>query len=205
MPKYSFQKAISDEEARLAKNDLKFYYRWKYGYGPPADWEADHQVEQMIPNYERFGPRRIHSLQNLIMVPRELNHAKNLAYNKTWDQAPPGFRHLIVPTEEDRRFGNSLPQRIRELVYKRSIFMRDDDEAWHFLTEFSRCTLILLIEQFSADTWVKTPPNWLKQNPLWLNRLKDTVLMHPVYIKQFMRAKARREAEAASLRAARAS
>lgn len=196
MANFRFDKATSDEESRIAKNEIRGFYRWKYGYAPPADWQIDHQVEQMIPMYERFGPKRIHSIANLIMVPPELNHAKNLAYNQTWEFAPPGFRHVLAPVDDSRRFGDTRPQRIRELIFKRSVFMKDPDEAWYFLTEFSRHVLMALIQRLSEEVWTKTPPNWIKVNDLWVNRLKDDVCFHTIFINQYLRAKARRLAEA---------
>lgn len=98
MPKFVYDRERAGQEYQSAKLQLREYYLWRFGYKVPASWTADHQVEQSIYLYERFGPQYIHNIANMLMVPREVNIGKNVFYGKPWSAAPPKLRNFLPRT-----------------------------------------------------------------------------------------------------------
>ena len=100
MPRFVYDRERARDEYRRAKEELREYYLWRYGYKPPATWTVDHQVEKSIYLYERYGPAHIHGLNNMLIVPPEVNIGKNVLYGQPWSALA----------------SNNITARIRKLV-----------------------------------------------------------------------------------------
>lgn len=182
---YKFDRARSQVECAAAKSKLKDFYRWKYGHAPPQDWTVDHQVEQAPDYYERFGPTRIHDPLNMLMVPREVNVAKNIAFGQRWSLVSEAVRALAPDFAPDLSSFSSEPS-VRELAYDRSELL-DDEDAWHFLTDLSQTVLAQVIAELEATWWKEKTPGWMEQYPRWLARLKLEVTHHLEHYLEFER------------------
>jgi hypothetical protein len=70
------------EEVRFFKS----YRALKRGLGSPGEGNVWHHiVEQRGPNIARFGPEAIHNTQNVVAVPRQVNHSTASYYaSKRW-------------------------------------------------------------------------------------------------------------------------
>ena len=190
MTTFIYNRARSQEECVAAKSKLKDFYRWKYGHPPPQDWTVDHQVEQAPNYYERFGPKLIHDPYNMLMVPREVNVAKNIAYGRRWNQMSAKVRALgrdFVPHEQS---SEGIPN-VRDYAYCRSEFLGDED-AWHFLTDLSKAMLRDVIAELEDTWWKEKVPEWMAKYPRWLLRLKSDLDNHIEHLLEYERHCARR-------------
>ena len=184
MINYLYTRNRADKQAKRAKSKLRYFYLWQYGSSPPEDWQADHQVEQQMRLYERFGPELIHSLTNMFLVPAEVNTMKNIAFNRTWERSPEAIRHILNPVDDELRSETNRPQRMREMALMRSYAMNDND-AWNFLWSFGREMLKVSIEEIAETQWRTEPPEWLRRHPQWKLHLFDDIQFHVMNLRRF--------------------
>lgn len=184
-----------DAAVVAAKSQLRRYYRWKYGELPPKGWQADHQVEQNPRFASRFGDLYVHNIANLIYVPADVNAAKNRRYFHPWASIPVKYKRMCNPQIWQTRLEAVSADAKNELEAKPIVGIRDalemiieflpDDEAFVFLHEFSQDALLEIVARKSRKAWVDEPPEWLQTNPEWLDRLRDEILHHDVYVTEF--------------------
>lgn len=190
MPTFTYNRERSKEECMAAKSRLKDFYRWKYGHPPPQDWTVDHQVEQAPDYYERFGPALVHDPLNMLMVPREVNVAKNIVYGRCWSSMPAGVRALAPDFLPEVRSPRDEPL-VRELAFFRSEFL-DDENAWFFLTDLSIAILKQVIAELEETWWKEKVPDWMVKYPKWLGRLRLDLDNHIEHYLEFERHCSRR-------------
>ena len=180
-----FDRTVSSNEARLAKKRLLKYYEWRFGALPPADWQADHQVEQNARCYLRFGPDYVHNIANLILVPPDVNAGKNKWYQRSWEKVLRKYQVMqVTRISTEKTAAEREAVQVRDGLFLVSEFM-DDTGAFVFLTRFSRDCLLRLIEMNHRRSWKRNPPNWLKDEPVWLDRLIDEVENHMTYVRKY--------------------
>lgn len=185
--------SVVDEERMYAKAALRKYYKWRFGEHPPEGWQADHQVEQNMRFAEYFGTNYLHNIANLIFVPADVNADKNRRYQRTWKSAPKKYRGLdplVLDIGPADAYGfEEVPVLnqawVRDGLYQLILSM-SDPEAFSFLFEFSKEMLMDIIRFKEKGIWKASPPQWLTDNPKWLDRLKDEVWYHSRYIGDYL-------------------